>query len=81
MRHNEDVGGYDRKLPFLSILCLSAPLREKNSHLLPFLGLELGVRSFILKRMGEKFEICSFFRAVDKFGINLINYTEITPGD
>ena len=31
MRHNEDVGGYDRKLPFLSILCLLAPLREKNS--------------------------------------------------
>ena len=33
VRHNEDVGGYDRKLLFLSILCLSAPLREKNSPL------------------------------------------------
>ena len=26
-------------------------------------------------------ESVPFFRAVDKFGINLINYTEITPGD
>ena len=39
VRHNEDVGGYDRKLPFLSILSLSAPLREKKfAPLLPFLG-------------------------------------------
>ena len=39
---------------FLSILCLSAPLREKNSPLLPFLGLKWYTTNQI-KKDYEKF--------------------------